>query len=102
MSHSEGNVTFQDGEVFYFEYNGTCDIAVPKLYKTVEEMRNNWRRGSKDTCECEGEEVKIYTTYGRGIEWMGKACKDHMCITAGRDPFEEKDFEDPPYPFGRF
>jgi hypothetical protein len=38
MSHSSGTVTFKDGLVLHFEYNGTTDICIPKLYETFEEM----------------------------------------------------------------
>lgn len=100
MSHSDGTVTFKDEEVLHFEYDGTCDVVVPELYKTSEEMLENWRRGSRDTCGCEGEEVVIHTTYGEGFEWEGRACREHMRITSGRDPFEHE-YSEIQYPFGR-
>lgn len=39
MSHSSGTVTFPDGQIKYFEYNGTCDFARRGLYDTMDEMK---------------------------------------------------------------
>lgn len=44
MSHANGEVIFNDGSIKHFEYNGTSDICIPKLYDTYDEMTDNWRK----------------------------------------------------------
>lgn len=87
MSHSSGTVTFiSDDKKYWFEYNGTSDICIPMIYKTQEEMEENWRSGKWRTCYCgnESEEVVIEDShYGEGFSWKGKACRKCMCITEG-------------------
>ncbi len=81
MSHSDGTVTFNDGVVFYFEYNGTSDYAIPDIYPTREEMNANWRNGEYKECTCGNlEPVEIHATYGEGIDWEGEACRTCKAI----------------------
>jgi hypothetical protein len=95
MSHSSGKVTFKDGLVLHFEYNGTSDICIPKLYETFEEMSENWRTYPKAECNCgNDEEVIIYASYGGGIEWEGRACRKCMCITQNLIPTQYQYSED--------
>lgn len=43
MSHANGKVRFNDGSIKHFEYNGSDNICIPKLYDTYDEMIENWR-----------------------------------------------------------
>ena len=100
MSHAAGAVKFPDGEIYHYEYNGTADVVVPHLYKTFDEMRDNWRRPDFWK-ECEvgehnREPVEIATTYGSGFYWYGVACKECMCITAGFEPDYSPDRDELP------
>lgn len=89
MSHSMGKVTLEDGTKYYCEYNGTVDIMLPFLYKTPEEVHNNWRR--RDWINCNNPEhkqtkVKIYSDYGYGFDWDGTICIECMCIIGPLEP----------------
>lgn len=91
MSHSNGEVKFNDGSIKHFEYNGTSDICIPKLYDTYDEMTDNWRKWKQGECTCNHHEesVEIYTDYGDGFHWSGTACGKCMMIIKGIYPFEE-------------
>ena len=76
MSHAEGRVKFNDGTIFYFEYNGTCGMILKDLYETHEELELNWRKPKINNCLCgQTETVEIATSYGHSFSWEGRACK---------------------------
>lgn len=91
MSHANGEVRFNDGSIKHFEYNGTSDICIPKLYDTYDEMTDNWRKYKKEECNCKHyeEPVEIYASYGDGTYWNGTACRKCMMIIKGGEPFED-------------
>ena len=66
MSHANGEVRFDDGSIKYFEYNGTSDICIPKLYDTYDELIDNWRKWKQEKVSCNHyeEAIEIYTDYG--------------------------------------
>ena len=83
MSHANGQVRFQDGTTMHFEYDGTADMAISRLYDTNAEVHENWRADPRphNKCGCEnGEPVKIATDYGNGYWWTGMACKQCRAI----------------------
>jgi hypothetical protein len=87
MSHSSGTVTFKDGLVLHYEYDGTCDVCIPALYETFDEMWENWRTYPERECKCNNDEdVTIYSNYGNGFSWEGTACRHCMCITKNLIP----------------
>jgi hypothetical protein len=92
MSHADGAVKFPDGIIMYYEYNGTVDFVIPRLYTTKEEMEANWRSANHDyvfnncTCGQMAEPVEILSMYGGGFWWNGKACRTCMTITEGFEP----------------
>lgn len=115
MSHGKGQCRFYDGNIKYFEYDGTDDICRPKLYDTFDEMIDNWRkpyvsieannithdkkswfkkifRNNKDKeqsmCDHNVEDVEIYTDYGGGFYWKGTACRKCNMILEGKEPCE--------------
>jgi len=45
MSHAYGEVIVNRAVVAYFEYNGTSDVAQPKLYATRDDLEADWRQG---------------------------------------------------------
>lgn len=88
MSHANGQVKFKDGKIMHYEYNGTIDSAISHLYTTYEEMEANWRKSSWLECICgEDESVEIFTDYGSGFSWQGRACKKCCAITKGLSPY---------------
>lgn len=86
MSHASGKVTFNDGLVLHYEYDGTVDVCRVNLWDTYEEMDSHWRNYDIPIRECEcdkDEDVVISTSYAYGFEWEGRACRHCKCITKG-------------------
>lgn len=89
MSHSSGTVTFSDGKVLHFEYNGTVDCAAsPALWDTSEEVHAHWRTGIKRECACGNppERAEVHADYGKGIDWEAPACKHCKVLLDTRGP----------------
>jgi len=81
---------FKNGDVFHYEYNGTVDVCIPQLYKTIDGLEENWRNGEWKECSCgNDEDVEIYSSYGNGGHWKGRACKNCMVITVGFSEVDE-------------
>jgi hypothetical protein len=77
MSHAIGRVIKDERVIGYFDYDGTCDIAIPNIYSSLEELRENWRKWPPYKCECDIdslEDVILYTDYGNGWHWDAKVC----------------------------
>lgn len=94
MSHSNGAIKTEDNQIFYIEYNGTADVCLPNLYKTVEEVEANWRKQIWKTCICKPitlEPVKLAVTYGGGWFWDAFICLKCMVITKRFEPFGDDD-----------
>lgn len=94
MSHAHGVVLGPENVVLgWYEYNGTSDIACPRVFETSEELQENWRKLAVEwlTCSCGGEpeSVTIATSYGKGFGWPGKWCPRCRCLTDGLDPFDD-------------
>jgi hypothetical protein len=91
MSHASGEIWSPSGELLgYFEYNGTVDCVCTRVYPTFEQMDENWHADNSRTCTCGGESspVILYTTYGPGFHWPGKACFKCSAITDGTFEWE--------------
>lgn len=89
LSHASGKVKFNDGTVMHYEYDGTSDWVIPKFYNTHEEMWDNWRKYEyiENHCEHDIEDVEIYSDYGNGFYWKGKACRKCNMIIGELSPF---------------
>lgn len=88
MSHSLGEV-WKDGVLrAHFEYNGTCDTVRARLHEAIDGVTDNWRDDNWRFCTCgqSPETVIIYSSYGGGFYWEGKACFVCMAITDGFAP----------------
>lgn len=91
MSHANGLVRFEDGTVRFFEYNGTADIPLPKLWENYAKVKAHWREDEPwKECACgkPPETVEAYTDYGSGMAWKTKACKSCGVITDTSDPYD--------------
>lgn len=89
MSHAMGKVRFPDGSVLHFEYDGTADVAISALWDTPEQVQAHWRGSVRNTCVCGHDEpVRLFTDYGDGSHWAGRACRACKAITAGGLPAE--------------
>ena len=81
MSHSPGQILDASGEnVGHFEYNGTVDVACPRIFATAEARDDAWRKDQPPPCVCPGVDV---TLVSEGLTWEGKACLEHGFIVAG-------------------
>ena len=84
MSHAMGAIKFEsDGEIMYYEYDGTSDMVLSQLHKDSEGVTKNWRKGKHIKCTCGGgESVEIMNTYAGGgyFDVNGKACRKCMAI----------------------
>ena len=94
MSHSYGAVYFKgDGKVYWYEYDGTADVVLPILHDTAQGVSENWRgdipKDKWEYCKCgKAEDVEIYSDYGGGFSWPGRACRFCMKIDGPRMPFD--------------
>lgn len=89
MSHATGAIKFNDGEIRYYEYDGTSDVVLSHHYATSELVHENWRKGEWLRCNCGGEEpVSIYTDYGGGFYIDGKACKKCCSVQSNEADFD--------------
>ena len=89
MSHARGEIIIGGRVAAHYEYNGTSDVAQPKLYATYEELDADWREGEWVTCTCGQPSTPcvIWTDYGGGFYWDGAVCMTCRCITDGLSPF---------------
>ena len=99
MSSAGAAVLFPDGEIRYGIYHGTSDVMNSALFATIDEAWDSWRddrqRDRKTWPRVRGlwedgdatEEwfVTIYSDYGGGFYWAGRATKDN--ITDGLQPY---------------
>lgn len=93
MSHAYGKVFFKDGHVLHYEYDGTSDVVLNPLHDTAKEVFNLWRQYKPVRyCTCGlSEPVFIYTDYGFGFYWRGRACRHCKLVTDGFEPFDIED-----------
>jgi hypothetical protein len=82
-----GAVRFSDGQVWFYEYNGTSDYTISHLYATPKEVSENWRSDNDlGDCKCgRAEELEAYTNYGGGYYLEVKACKHCKTIVSEPD-----------------
>jgi hypothetical protein len=92
MSHSPGQVLDVLGEIVgHFEYNGTVDVARPKIFATVEERDAAWRQDQPPSCSCTGVEVTLIC---EKLTWDARVCFDHGFIVHGLSPlyYQEEEY----------
>jgi hypothetical protein len=77
VSHATGAVRFPDGKVMFYLYNATSEVAISHLYDTMQAVVDSWGKGPWLNCTCptEMEPVEIYSSYGLGFTYPGKACR---------------------------
>lgn len=99
MSHSLGALKFaSDNKVMFYEYNGTSDVCISHLYDTIKEVSNNWGNHDWLSCACDkSEPVEIYSNYGGGFYWKGKACRACFAITENCNPYDHVYYENDKY-----
>lgn len=92
MSRASLAVLFPDGTVKAGIYEGTSDIVVPWLWDDIDQAwEKGYPRGGRQTRKWDerpvGEvyDVVIYSDYGRGRWWEGRATKE--LVVDGLDPY---------------
>ena len=98
MSHAQGEVYKPDGTlVGYYEYNGTSDVACPKIVKTAQELQAGWRNSNLEWIKCScgkpPADVVIYSDYGDGFYWPGKACEECKCLIEPLMPYDDDAYD---------
>jgi hypothetical protein len=92
VSHSPGQVLDVLGDIVgHFEYNGTTDVARPKIFATVEARDAAWRQDQPTPCACQGIHVTLCCDK---LVWDARACFEHGFIVHGRSPLYDEIDED--------
>ncbi len=101
MSHTVGEILNDKEEILgYYEYDGTCDFAIPAVWDSVDEVMEHWRdpNPTRKECTCGGEHesVEIQSNYGGGFSWRGFWCPTCRVITKyfSQHAEEEELYED--------
>ena len=90
MSNTLGKVYKDKVVVGYYEYYGTCDIVEPTIRKTAQEVYDLWRKPEYRKCTCgkPSEDVILYSDYGDGFHWSGKACLTCLVVVEGINVYD--------------
>lgn len=78
-------VKFNDGLILYGGYQSTSDIVIfSKLVKDYDDYEDK----PCDDCNCKiVEDVIMYSHYGSGFYWTGKACRKCRVVVDKFEPF---------------
>lgn len=92
MSRYTGAVRFSDRSVKYFVYDGTVDIARPRLYHEAALANAAWDDETElvvvDAYRDDEEAVEVMPYYchdDQAVAFLTRASKSHMFITGPRD-----------------
>jgi len=87
MSRAIAKVYFKDWTILHWIYNWTCDIYIPKLYKTTDNVWEEFYRNYKEDIDVWydytyewWEECVLYNDYWNGNYYIWKASKEDMKI----------------------
>lgn len=95
MSHAYGKCRFADGTVLHFEYDGTSDMCISRLWDTEEEVGEHWRTWETRDCKCgKYEDVEMAVDYGSGKIATGRACKHCRAVTFDPFPLDLRYYDD--------
>lgn len=92
MSRADGEV-WVDGEIVgYFLYDGTCDLAMTRMFDSADAAWQAWfdkERMMPDHENCdEASPAKLYEDYGGGGWWPGTYCPVHRVVIGPLDPWD--------------
>lgn len=104
MSSASMLVRFPDGEIRFGIYYGTSDIVLPWLFDDLDDAWEQKRNGVRTWDEQPiGEvfDVDIYSAYGYGWTWRGRAARNVVLPPFGPDDlppatWEGQDLDDRP------
>ncbi len=91
MSHAQGEVIYAGKTVGWYEYNGTADVCCTRIFDSIDLLSEHWRKDVDAECKCgkKPTPVILYTNYGGGYYWLGKACLQCKAIVEGLAPWDE-------------
>jgi hypothetical protein len=90
MSSARAMARFPDGTVSQYTYVGTVDQVAAEPRPESNAARP-WERALPRPCGHRSiVPVEIWTAYGGGFFWEGRACRDCRHITHGSGPFEDR------------
>lgn len=92
MSYGPARVKFPDGEVWYGEYNNTCNTYCSRIYSTKEERNAKWRSGDWHRCTCKGVEPCIMEV--DGDYYLMQACRNCKSLGPDYDRYSEGGWDD--------
>ena len=88
MSHATGKVKLENGNKYYYEYNGTADVLCTRLYHNKDELwqPGNWRGDNHRECsDASHYKVKAEAFTDYGAKWHKvldtEVCESCMAIT---------------------
>lgn len=91
MSHSPGEVLVDGKVVAYFEYNGTADVAISKIYPNEWKRNNKWRTNGDERwllCTCEDESCRVKCVLQTlPLTWNSEICLFCMVITGDHSSY---------------
>ncbi len=78
--------------MLHVEYNGTCDVLLPRLFVTSDELMKHWREDYDwEKCPHQPEVAEAAVTYGDGITWLVKACRVCAVVVDVYEPYRDGD-----------
>ena len=94
MSNSRGRVHFADKYVMHGKYVGASDVFLDMVFPTQRHADSAWDNFGFVECKCgKDEPCTLYSEYGEGFAWKGRACRHCGAVTGGSMPFEDDDTE---------
>lgn len=106
MSRASAAVRFPDGTVKFGIYNGTCDVMQPGLFDNPKDPWDAFYakgkfEGQPGACwpaevVGEPEDVVIYSDYGGGFYWPGRATRNRIIGPLDWDGWDGTDREGEP------
>ena len=94
MSSARGRVHFEDKYVMHGKYHGTSDVFLGMIFPTQAHAQACWESIGFTDCTCgKDEPVVLYSEYGGGFAWKGRACRRCGVVTAENMPYENEETE---------
>lgn len=94
MSHSSGEVWVNGSRLGWFEYNGTADLVMPRIFLTQDELCDNWRNDHAqpwgEKCGCDKTAAIVVSHYGSVNAWEAEVCVPCMRICGPLNPYEDE------------
>lgn len=83
MSSATAAIRFEDGVVLFGVYSGTADVMQDRFFPTVDEAWTAHRTPAIDRGDMPtepNEQVQVYSDYGGGFSWAGRATRAGVLV----------------------